>query len=406
MDGIALALLALALGLAVGLTLGWAWAHRRTRLTLDLREAAWQAELQRVRGEAGALLRDRDQLRAERDDSKALEARLEPLRATLESLRQQSIAASHDRARADAAIQEQLRGVRSDYASLSDATGKLVVAMSSGTSRGQWGEMQLERLLEHSGLVEGVHFRRQDTRSTDHGASRPDVVVVMPGGTEILIDAKFPFDAYWDAINGPDTAQSSELMRKHAADVLARVRELASKRYSDISRSPDFVIMFLPLESLLQEAMGADGQLLEKSFQANVVLATPTSLLAMLRTIAFGYQRNDLARNAERIQQIGADLLGRLGVLSEHLDRMRRGLEQAAKGYNDFVSSYETRVLVSARQMRDLGASTTRSLEAPPGIDDELRLPRGQGSTHSGSEAHIDDDSVDRVGQLNEAVDT
>ncbi|MFM8894840.1 MAG: DNA recombination protein RmuC [Actinomycetales bacterium] len=333
-------------------------------------------ELERTRGQVEAITRDRDRLQQEQADSRSLEDRLEPVRTALEGLKQESAKAATDRAAADAELREQIVGVRRNYATLEDATRKLVLAMTSGRSRGQWGEMQLEQLLEHSGLREGTHYRRQSTIAGDEGRARPDIIINLPGETHILVDAKFPFDAYWQAINLGDGPGAEDLMRKHAADVLARAKELAGKRYADTATSPDFVIMFLPLESLLQEALAVDGLLLEKTFQSNVILATPTSMLAMLRTIAFGYQRNALAQNAQRIQQLGADLYNRLLTLTEHVDRVRKGLEGAVKAYNDFVGSYDSRVLVSARQMRDLGASGGKTLEPPAEVVEALRQPR------------------------------
>jgi len=359
----------LLLGLLVGVLVG----RQSARHSMRDQDAARRAELDAARGEVAALQRDRDQLRLAQQATQSLDDRLEPVRTALEALRQQSMQSEKERTRADAELRERLTAVQGNVVTLEGATKQLVIAMSSGKTRGQWGEMQLERLLEHSGLVEGVHFRRQDTRSGEAGASRPDIVVLMPGGAEILIDAKFPFDSYWQAIGKADAPEAADLMRAHAADVLARAKELASKRYADSTRSPDFVIMFMPLESLLQEALSADGLLLEKSFQSNVVIATPTSMLAMLRTIAFGYQRNELARNAERIQQVGAELLTRLGVLTEHIDRMRAGLERAVASYNELIGSLDSRVLVSARQMRDLGIPVTRSLDAPAQIAGHLR---------------------------------
>lgn len=380
LDGITITVVgavALAIGLAIGLVISCAITRGAATRRLHAAEATWSMELERVRGEVDAVTRDRDRLQLEQSESRSLEDRLEPVRTALETLRQESSKAAIDRAKADAELREQIIGVQRNYATLEDATRKLVLAMTSGRSRGQWGEMQLERLLEHSGLQEGIHFRRQDTVTGNDGRSRPDIVIDMPGGTQILVDAKFPFDAYWQAINLGDVPQAGDLMRKHASDVLARAKELAGKRYSDSTASPDFVVMFLPLESLLQEALAVDGLLLEKTFQSNVILATPTSMLAMLRTIAFGYQRNALAQNAQRIQQVGAELLARLSTLTEHVDRVRKGLDQAVKAYNDFVGSYDSRVLVSARQMRDLGVPTSRALESPGQANGSLRLPRG-----------------------------
>lgn len=377
MDASAITAIAVgAIGILIGLVLGWILARRTTAQQVKASESLWSAEIERARGQVEAMTRDRDRLQQEQSDARSLEDRLEPVRTALEGLRQESAKAAVDRAQADAELREQIVGVRRNYATLEDATRKLVLAMTSGRSRGQWGEMQLEQLLEHAGLRQGVHYQRQATIVGDDSRARPDIVINLPGDAHILVDAKFPFDAYWQAINLGDAPGAEDLMRKHAADVFARARELAGKRYADAVSGPDFVVMFLPLESLLQEALAVDGLLLEKTFQSNVILATPTSMLAMLRTIAFGYQRNALAQNALRIQQLGADLYGRLITLTEHLDRVRKGLDQAVRAYNDFIGSYDSRVLVSARQMRELGASTGPEPQPPAEVSATLRLPK------------------------------
>jgi DNA recombination protein RmuC len=233
--------------------------------------------------------------------------------------------------------------------------------------------MQLEGLLSHAGLLEGTHYRRQDTRAGRDGDGRPDVVVLMPGGGEILVDAKFPFDAYWQATVTEDPVQRDQHLRKHAADVLARARELSTKRYADSSVSADFVVMFLPLESLLSAALEADGLLLERTFDKRVVLATPTTMLALLRTVGFGYQRQLMAENAEEIKRAGAEMLARLAVLAEHLEAMRRGLDQAVRGYNRFVGSFDSQAMRQARRLSDLGVEAGRTLESPALLDARLR---------------------------------
>ena len=299
-----------------------------------------------------------------------VEAMLAPVRESLESLRRSSELANRDRAAAEAMLTTQLTGVQKQYQGLEASTAQLAAALAGGKTRGQWGEMQLEGLLDHAGLVEGVHFRRQDIRD---GGIRPDVVILLPGGGEVLVDAKFPFDAYWQAISEEDPGRRDELLRKHASDVLARARELAAKGYSEVSSSPDFVVMFLPLESLLSASLEADGLLLEKTFDKRVILATPTSMLALLRTIGFGYQRHLMAQNAEEITREGAEMLRRMAILVEHVETMRKGLDQAVRGYNSFVASFDTQALRQARRLADLGVESTRSLETPTALDVPMR---------------------------------
>jgi DNA recombination protein RmuC len=328
---------------------------------------------------------DLDAMRLQQSSAQALGDLLQPVRDSLEHLRRSTEQASRERTAAEATITTQITAVQERYQSLEAATSQIASALARGQTRGQWGEMQLEGLLEHAGLLEGTHFTRQesrvgthrgDTAAADAQASiRPDIVVRLPGGGEILVDAKFPFDSYWQAIGTQDPQQRDELMRKHAADVLLRARELSSKRYADVSTSPDFVVMFLPLESLLSASLEADGLLLEKAFERRVILATPTTMLALLRTVAFGYQRQLMADNAEQVRAAGAEMLARLGILVEHLDGMRRGLEQAVRGYNSFVGSFDRHALRQARRLHELGVAANRDLEAPPLVETAVREP-------------------------------
>jgi DNA recombination protein RmuC len=352
-------------GLAIGAALMWIGVGRslgRERL----RAAALEGALASQRT-------DNDALREQQGMARSMTDLLQPVRESLDDLRRASDTARRERTAAEATITTQIAAVQERYQSLEAATKQLASALARGQTRGQWGEMQLEGLLEHAGLLEGTHFTRQDARPGPDGGLRPDIVVTLPGGGEILVDAKFPFDAYWLAIGTEDPAQRDLLMAKHAADVLARVRELSSKRYADSAMSPDFVVMFLPLESLLSASLEADGLLLEKAFDRRVVLATPTTMLALLRTVGFAYQRQLMADNAEEIKRAGAEMLSRLGVLVEHLETMRRGLDQAVRGYNKFVGSFDSQALRQARRLNELGVDALRDLQSPAMLDVALR---------------------------------
>lgn len=390
--GVVLAVLTLVIGVAVGWWLaGRAAAARLTEQELRLRsesEAAVLAvrnDLVAAQSQVELLKADRQALEREKTETATITERIEPLKETLEVLRRQAQAAEVERAKSAAELREQIAGVQRNYTSLETATKQLVSAMSSGQSRGQWGEMQLEQLLEYSGLIEGVHYFRQDSRASSElgvgTTSRPDIVIALPGGGEILIDAKFPFDAYWRAIEAGDSPEVSTHLSKHASDVLARVKELSSKRYWESTKSPDFVVMFLPLESLLSTALDVNGGLLTEAFDKNVTLATPTSLLPMLRTVAFGYQRKMMADNAEEIRQAGVEMLARLEKAVDHLGTMRKGLGQAIKGYNDFVGSFDSRVMVQARRMKELGVASSSDLALPGDLLETLREPRDSESS-------------------------
>ena len=375
------------LGLVAGMVVGWIASRRMGRKDFALQSEAIRAEsesavarlnaeLIEAQGQIRVLETDRASLQGEKSSAKSLEDRLEPVREALEGLRRTTQQAEVERAKSAAELRTQIDGVQRNYTSLESATKQLVAAMSSGQSRGQWGEMQLEQLLEHSGLVEGVHFRRQDSRMTEAGGARPDVVVDLPGGGEILIDGKFPFDAYWRAIKADNETEVDAHLHKHAEDVLARAKELSSKRYWESNISPDFVVMFLPLESLLSSALETNGLLMEEVFARNVVLATPTTILGMLRTIQFGYQRKLMADNAEEIRAAGAEMLTRLEKAVDHLGTLRKGLMSAVKGYNEFIGSMDSRVMVQARRMKELGVASSTDLELPSDVTETLRESR------------------------------
>jgi DNA recombination protein RmuC len=357
--------LGVVVGLVVGaLVVGLVVARRLGQARLRAAEAEAVAAAMRAEAQAARELHGSSQSMADL---------ITPVRESLDGLRRAAEQASRDRSAAEATITTQIAAVQERYASLEAATVQIAGALSRGQTRGQWGEMQLEGLLEHAGLLEGTHFVRQETRAGEEGSTRPDIVVRLPGGGEILVDAKFPFDAYWQALGTDDPVQRDLLMRKHANDVLQRARELSSKRYADAPNSPEFVVMFLPLESLLSASLEADGMLLEKAFDKRVVLATPTTMLALLRTVAFGYQRQLMADNAEQIRLAGAEMLNRLGVLVEHLEQMRRGLDQAVRGYNQFVGSFDRQAMRQARRLNDLGVASGRALETPAELDVALR---------------------------------
>lgn len=376
------------LTLVVGVGLGWWLASRAASARLVEQESRVRAEgeaaialvrteLAETRGQVAQLQTDRDKLALEASSSKTLEERLEPVREALEGLRKQTQSAEVERVRSDAALREQIEGVQKNYLNLETATRQLVSAMTSSQSRGQWGEMQLERLLEYAGLREGVHFRTQITQSGEDASGRPDVIIDLPGGGEILIDAKFPFDAYWRAIQAEDAGGDPvDHYRKHAEDVLSRAKDLASKKYSSSAGSADYVVMFMPFESLLSSALEADGELLHKAFSRNVSVATPTSLLPMLRTVVYGYDRKLMADNAEEIRRAGAEMVKRLETLNGYLGGMRRGLAAAIDGYNKFVGSVDSRVMVQARKLQEMGVEPGADLSVPDELPLDLRESR------------------------------
>lgn len=355
----------LALGALIGAVVAWGILGRRAT-SIEVARSNALAQVALLQQQLGAA-------QAEQQQRQDLQAMLHPVQESLKALADRSNQAHDARVKAESAIVEQLNTVKEQYAALGSTTQQIAAALTKGQTRGQWGEMQLEQLLEHSGLLEEVHFSRQDDRAGDAGRQRPDIVIWLPGGGEIAVDAKFPFDAYWQAIGSDDPQQRGELLAKHARDVMARATELSRKGYAKGGASADFVVMFLPFESLLSAALEIDGTILKRTFEQRVVLATPTTMLALLRTVSFGYDRAAMAANAEEIQQQAMEMLNRLGTLVGHVETMRKGIATSVEGFNKFVGSFETQALVQARRIRDLGVQAPKSLEATAPVQEELR---------------------------------
>ncbi len=312
----------------------------------------------------------------------SLDQMLKPVQKALDELKTKSEDADRRRIQAESILKTEMELIRERNESLETATRQIAAAMGKGQTRGQYGEMQLEQLLKHAGLIEGTHFLRQDSRIAEDGIARPDISILLAGGGEVVIDAKFPWDAFFDAMGFEDIAQRNSLLDKHSKDLLKRINELSNKQYqSTSSKSPNFVILFLPFESLLTAALDFDGLLLEKAFGKNVIPATPTTMLGLLRTIAFGWNEKDLNSNAEEIRNMGAEMLKRLAKLVEHIENLRSGLNKAVDGYNSFVSSFDRQAVSQAKRLAQKGVPTNKQLQAPDEISTGLTNSRYSGET-------------------------
>lgn len=361
-------IIGLVLGGVIGGLITWGILQRRVA-AVRLERGSAQAQVELLQQQLTTVQIDQQQ-RAE------LHAMLTPVQESLRELAARNDQAHQARIKAETAIVAQLNTVKEQYAALGSTTQQIAAALTKGQTRGQWGEMQLEQLFEHSGLLHEVHFSRQDDRDGEDGRQRPDIVIWLPGGGEIAVDAKFPFDAYWQAVGSTDPDQRAQLLAKHARDVMARATELSRKGYAKGGASADFVVMFLPFESLLSAALEVDGTILQRTFEQRVVLATPTTMLALLRTITFGYDRAAMAANAEEIQQQAMEMLNRLGTLAGHIETMRKGIAQSVDGFNKFVGSFETQAMVQARRINELGVQAPKPLVTPEPVSTELRVVR------------------------------
>ncbi len=310
----------------------------------------------------------------------AVEALVKPIREVMERTREQIQRIEKDRHEAFGALERHLASLVTTQQALQGETRRLVQSLRRPEVRGQWGELTLKRLVELAGMVEYCDFYEQESVGGDEGVIRPDMIVRMPGGREVVVDVKTPLDAYLSAVEAEDEEERRRQLERHARKVRERVTELAGKAYwKRLPNSPEFVVLFIPGEQFLSAALERDPGLLEDALARKVILATPTSLVALLRAIAYGWKQVALTENARQIQQLGEDLYKRLRTFNEHLGRLGRSLGSSLDHYNKAVGSFDRQVLSGARRFRDMGIQASDPLDAPEPIDRQPRRPAGAG---------------------------
>ncbi|WP_329111508.1 DNA recombination protein RmuC [Micromonospora sp. NBC_01699] len=362
--------------LGAGGALGWLAARARSAADIARLDATLRATRdgeQRLEQSMRALSYE-----ATAQSQEAVARAVAPLHETLRRYESQVNELERDRVDAYAELREQVRSMGAVSGELRTETKQLVAALRAPQVRGRWGEHQLRRIVEAAGLLEHCDFAEQVTSTVEGRVVRPDLVVRLHGGRSVVVDAKAPFDAYLTAMEARDERGRDTHLDNHARHLRAHVDALSAKAYwSAFAQTPEFVVLFVPADPFLDVALQRDPTLLEHAFTRNIVLATPATLVALLRTVAYAWRQEALARNAVAVHELARELYGRLSTLGEHVAKLGNSLGGAVTAYNRAVGSLESRVLVSARKLADLGVSgeelavptqvelTTRQLQAP-----------------------------------------
>lgn len=301
---------------------------------------------------------------------------IKPVNASIDKLQARLAELEKSREGAYGSLTQQVQNMQKAQQKLQTETVKLVQALKTPTGRGQWGEMQLKRVLEMSGMTEYCHFLTQVSSSNLNQQNiRPDAIIKLPGGKHLIIDAKTPMDAYLASLEAPDDNARREHLLRHAKSLRSHLDLLGKKQYETHDMgSPDFVILFLPSEALFQAALEVDPQLIEVGAGKNVILSTPTTLIALLRAVAYGWKQEALTANTLEIAKIGSELLHRCCTLSEHFDKLGANLQKTVQTFNSCVGSFDSQVLSSAKKLKNLGVSSNKMLIETPVITEQTRL--------------------------------
>ncbi len=364
------------LGAIAGVLAGFLLGVLMFRSTVQRRQQETQTELAEANA-ALAAAEAESRLLSERSQAESsMLGALAPLSERLSGLQRQVSLLERDRVEQYGQLSQQLQDAKQADALLLQTTRSLASSLRSTTARGRWGEVQLRRIVESAGMLPNVDFLEQVSRNAEGGAQRPDLVVRLPGGKELFVDAKVPLSAFLEAQEAEGSTDSQQAMRQHAKALRNHVDALAAKRYWEASAaSPELVVCFLPAESILSAALNADGQLLDHAMQRGVILASPISLLAVLKAIGHAWRQDALTENARELFDTATRLHDRLRIFSENIGKLGASLGSSVERYNLMVGSFESRVLPAARKLNGLDPE---SLQGPSPVVAPLREPSSQ----------------------------
>ena len=304
----------------------------------------------------------------------AIDSLVKPLRESLEKVDAKINELEQRRERAYGELGRQLESLSSAQLRMHAETTKLSTALSTTRTAGTWGEVQLRRVVELAGMTEHCDFAEQKVYTDDEGRSRPDLVVSLPGGQRIVVDAKAPTDAYREAAAEADPERRLEKLKEHAAKVRGHVEALASREYwAKIQPSPEYVVLFLPGDSFLSAAIESDPSIMDRAISRRVLLATPMTLIALLKAAAYGWRQEAVSKSAAELSELGRTLYDRIAGVSDHLGSAAKGLSAAVKHFNAAIGSFEQTLLPVTRRFAELGAKGTKELEGPERVELEVR---------------------------------
>ena len=379
--------LTLLLGLVIGLALGLVGARRASApapdidQTRDIANAQFATTLRELMEENRKLQQEAKEHFATEaaQQQKSVHDLVTPVGDHLARLDQKLTELENARIKDSSQLSTSIGSLSELATSLQRETAQLASAMKNTKARGNWGELQLQRVIELAGMTEHVMYEQQEHVTGDGDAGRPDMIVRLPDAKKIVIDAKAPMSAYLAAINADSEAERDQLLVRHAGEVMAHVNALAKRNYaSRVDGSLDFIVMFVPGDTFLTAAFDANPEFLEQAIAKNVFPASPGTLIALLRAIAYGWRQEQLAENAAQVVALGKELYERVGVFTRHLQKVGNSLTKATESYNDAVGSLETRVMPSARRFESLAVATEQAMPGVSPIDvssRQLSLP-------------------------------